>query len=238
MKLILFLLSLFISSYASATTYAVIVGVEEYDSPKVNNLTASVDDAERVYTFFLQHTAAENLILLRNKEATKANILKAMQRLFAKAKADDMILFYFSGHGSKGAFCPHDISTGALYHTDIRNAFKASHAKTKMCVADACYSGSITTKKPAPTSQKNNNQNVIIFMSSRDNQVSAEARNFTGIFTRFFLLGMMGEADANNDRAITLYELYVYVRKNVTKTHSQVPVMLGKFDKNMKLISY
>ena len=99
MKLILFLLSLLISSYASATTYAVIVGVEEYDSPKVNNLTASVDDAERVYTFFLQHTAAENLILLRNKEATKANILKAMQRLFAKAKADDMI---FQGTVVKG----------------------------------------------------------------------------------------------------------------------------------------
>lgn len=148
MKLILFLLSLLmlISSYASATTYAVIVGVEEYDSPKVNNLTASVDDAERVYTFFLQHTAAENLILLRNKEATKVNILKAMQRLFAKAKADDMIFFYFSGYGSKEAFCPHDISTGALYHTDIRNAFKASHAKTKMCVADACYSGALLLK--------------------------------------------------------------------------------------------
>ena len=161
MKRILFLLSLLISSYASATTYAVIVGVELYDSPKVNNLTAAVDDAERVYTFFLERTAPGNIILLRDKEATKANILKAMQILFTKAKADDMILFYFSGHGSKGAFCPHDISTGALYHTDIRNAFKASHAKTKMCVADACYSGSITTKKPAPTSQKNNNQKMI-----------------------------------------------------------------------------
>lgn len=238
MKHFLFLLSLLISSYASATTYAVIVGVELYDSPKVNDLTAAVDDAERVYTFFLERTAPENIILLRDKEATKANILKAMQILFTKAKADDMILFYFSGHGSKGAFCPHDISTGELYHADIKKAFKASPAKTKMCVADACYSGSITSKKPAPASQKKSNQNVIIFMSSRDNQLSAERKNSTGIFTKYFLLGMLGNADANNDKAITLYELYIYVRKNVTKNHSQVPIMLGKFDKNMVISRY
>ena len=107
-----------------------------------------------------------------------------------------------------------------------------------MCVADACYSGSITSKKPAPASQKKSNQNVIIFMSSRDNQLSAERKNSTGIFTKYFLLGMLGNADANNDKAITLYELYIYVRKNVTKNHSQVPVMLGKFDKNMVISRY
>ena len=75
-------------------------------------------------------------------------------------------------------------------------------------------------------------------MSSRDNQTSTESRNNWGIFTKYFLLGMLGEADTNKDRSITLYELYTYIRTHVTQNSKQVPVMLGKFDKNMPIINY
>lgn len=238
MKIIIFLLLL--SNICFAETYAVIVGVEKYDGT-VGNLSASVNDAERMYAFFKKNSKADNLILLLNEYATKQNILQAMQ-IYKKAGEDDTIVFYFSGHGGPHLFCPQNFSGGtfALWHTEVKNAFKQSRAKIKLCIADACNSGSIKlSQKPPKTSETQSN--LIVFMSSKENQLSSESALFrTGYFTSFLIKGLDGFADKNKDKLVSAYELYAYVKDNVHRISNgeQTPIMFGKFPKNLTLSQY
>lgn len=226
-----------------AKTYAVIVGVEKYDGT-VPNLTAAVDDAQRVYNFLVKKNDSANIILLKDFQATKQNIIRAME-VFKKAAPGDFIVFYFSGHGAPDLFCPTNVNAGqmALWHSDIKKAFRASVARSKLCIADACYSGSIKTStrpttRPASVAEKGN---IIVFMSSKKNETSIESKYYnTGLFTNFLLTGLSGQADENKNRKVTAYELYVYVRAKVkaASKNTQTPVMQGRFDKELVLSTY
>lgn len=242
--LIILLSLLFCMLHLNAAVFGVFVGVEKYDGT-VSDLTASVDDAERMYRFFLNYADENQLILIKDKEATKQKILYAMEILFKKAKADDLVVFYFSGHGSPGMFCPHNVKGGVmgLWHTEIKALFKRCKANTKLCIADACFAGSI--KGRASSSQQTSatstisSSNVIIFMSSRDNEVSIESPNqYTGIFTKYLLQGLQGDADSNKDAIVNAYELYSYVRSNVRQSTNgkQTPVMFGNYWKYTPII--
>lgn len=230
----------------NAAIYGVFVGVEKYDGT-VTNLTSSVDDAERMYRFFLNYAGETQLVLLTNQQATKQQILQAMEKLFAKAKAGDLVLFYFSGHGAPGMFCPHDVSGGAtgLWHTEVKSLFKRCKANTKLCIADACFAGSIkgrtTSSLHASASTASSGSNVIVFMSSRDNEISIENRNeYTGIFTKHLLRGLVGYADKDKNGIVNAYELYTYVRRNVRyeTNKRQTPVMFGSYKKYTPIITY
>lgn len=242
-QLLLLSILLFASIQLHAKIYAVVVGVEQYDGT-ITNLQASVDDAMQVYRY-IKSGKGNQVVLLTDQKATKQNILYAMQKVFSLAGENDMILFYFSGHGAPGMFCPTNIKYGrmGLLHTEIKNAFKASKAKNKLCIADACYAGSIRTTNSSSTVSTGayGDTNVVVFMSSRENELSIENRIVNaGIFTKYFIKGIAGAADTNNDRGVSLYELYVYVRKNVRiDTHKkQTPIMYGRFNKHTIISKY
>lgn len=245
-KSIIILSLLFCTFHLHAEVYGVFVGVEKYDGT-VSNLMASVDDAERMYRFFLNYAGEDQLVLIKDKEATKQKILHAMETLFKKAKADDLVVFYFSGHGAPGMFCPHNVHGGkmGLWHTEIKTLFKRCKAKTKLCIADACFAGSIkgraSSSQQASAASATSGSNVIIFMSSRDNEVSIENPNqYTGIFTKYLLQGLQGNADSNKDGTVNAYELYAYVRRNVRQSTNgkQTPVMFGSYQKYTPIITY
>ena len=46
--------------------------------------------------------------LLIDEDATHEGIMSATRQTFLQADDNDMILFYFSGHGLQGAFLPVD----------------------------------------------------------------------------------------------------------------------------------
>ena len=76
-----------------------------------------------------------------------------------------------------------------------------------------------------------------IFMSSRGNETSVEeARDGMqqSVFSFHLINGLKGEADFNQDRQISSYEIFLYVRDNVLRDteYEQHPVMYGKFDPN------
>jgi uncharacterized caspase-like protein len=57
----------------------------------------------------------------------------------------------------------------------------------------------------------------------------------SGVFSHFLVKGLKGEADANEDRVITIKELFVYVHQNV-RTYTgnvQTPTLTGNYDENM-----
>ncbi len=230
--LCIFLLSCFA---AHAKVYLVSVGIADYPGT-VNDLRLPADDANLVAWLYSQNTSVEYKLLL-NSQATLSNIVNAMQTVFAKAGANDIVVFFFSGHGYPGGFVSYD---GYLDYAKVRKAMSMSKSKRKMIFADACFAGKMTTKG-RDASSKEKKADVLLFLSSRSNETSIEKKTMkNGVFTTCLTNGLRGAADTNHDRTITAKELYDYVHEKVIKCTSgeQHPVMWGNFPTNMKVMEW
>ena len=249
---------------ANIRTWAVIVGVADYQNfPK---LTYTIDDAKKVYGFFRSPEGgavpSERIKLLLDKEATKENILNTTFEIFQTADSADIIIFYFAGHGVEGAFVPFDYDgseNSLLPHALVHQDFLDSKAKFKLCIADACHSGSYKTSLVDPNDEsavalsrstirdqikahyksfENIKGGLAIIASSAPEEVSLEATKLKqGVFSYFFILGLKGQADENENGIVTASELYAYIFKHVQSyTYKfQTPLIFGDFDPNMPI---
>jgi uncharacterized caspase-like protein len=246
---IAFLLAGILSSHSVlGMTYAVVCGVSKYTGSPLNYPD---DDAVLFYNWLVGKGGAgvkpENIALLVDEKATSKAILQAMSTQFAKAQADDAILFFFSGHGDRGVFLSYgsDRDGSYLQHAEVKAAFKASAAKTKLCFADACHSGTLTPNldqykgiKFAESAVKDFDTNIAVLMSSRSSELSIESSELKqGAFTYYLVKGLKGAADVIVDKKITISELFTYISKNVVSftTGKQHPILTGKFDRKMVL---
>lgn len=221
---------------ANAKTYLVAVGVSDYPGTD-KDLRLPANDAATVQYIYSKNSNAES-VLLTNSNATKSAILSKLRSTFAKASENDIIVFFFSGHGSKGAFCAYDAQ---IPYSEIRQAMASSKAKNKMIFADACFSGKMRQGRKNTAEQSFNSYNIMLFLSSRGNETSIERRDMkNGFFTSCLQKGLRGGADANKDRTITARELFNYVSTNVKTLSSdkQHPVMWGKFSDNMTVMKW
>ena len=217
--------------------FAVVVGVADYVGNE-NDLTYSDDDARLFYNHLKialpNEMANGSSVLLLNQNATRQNIINSLQDIFSQSNENDFIIFYFSGHGSPGNFCPSDIYNN-LEHDIVKNYFKKAKAKYRLCIADACFSGTIGTQQQN-TSVENATQNlkdarIAVIMSSKPNQTSAETRTLQqGVFSYYLINGLKGAADLNNDKYVTMGELFIYTKKETAQRSNgkQVPVVYGK----------
>ncbi len=85
------------------TLYALCVGINDYQH--VGKLGGCVPDATNVYNYLKETSANTNFefapVLLTDDKATKGNIVKHFKEHLGKAKAGDVAVFYFSGHGAE-----------------------------------------------------------------------------------------------------------------------------------------
>lgn len=233
--------------------WALVVGVGKYQS--MPSLKYTDDDAFRFYSHLKSPEGGalpDNQIeILVDEAATRENILRSMRRLFLQADENDVVMLYFSGHGLEGCFLPVDFDgyNNKLRHEEIRQIFKESKAKHKICIADAChsgtldYSGSLVAKGPAPVSLQHyyrafedTDGGIALLMSSKAEELSLEDHGLRqGVFTYYVLRGMKGAADTNNDYIVTIKELYSYVYTKVREYTAgvQTPVLTGNYDENM-----
>lgn len=237
-------------SVSKPKVYAVIVGISDYQS--IRDLKYCHKDANNMENFLMSSEGggvpSNQIVKLLNSQATKANVLKMCDKLFRQASENDLIIFYFSGHGSPNAFECYD---APVNHEYLRNIIYNSNAKLKLCVADACYAGTWDKSKeslknnPASTLYYNAlaqaGNGIALFMSARNNETSIDDPYLEeGLFTHFYIEGLKGVADLDYDRIITVQELYDYVKEKVSKRayqhfqgHSQNPQLKGTFDHNL-----
>lgn len=222
---------------AGAKVYVVAAGISDYPGRK-NDLMLAAADARTIVAMYKANDNADCRLLL-DRNATKSAILKAIRAQFSKAGPDDIVVFFFSGHGVKGAFCAYD---GMLDYSAVRKAMAASKSKNKMIFADACFSGKFRESKNASKhSAAAKKANVMLFLSSRSNEYSIERPGMSnGFFTTYLVNGLAGGADSNRDRTITARELFNFVSKGVSTATSdlQHPVMWGKFADTMPVMSW
>lgn len=182
LRIVLSVFLLILTFGASARTFLVSVGIADYSGfpMKINNLRLTTKDAQTIVDLYSKNTSVDYSLLL-NEKATKDRIVKAIKKVFNKASENDIVVFFFSGHGYPGGFCAYD---GNLGYDEVRKAMSQSKSKNKMMFVDACRSGGLRVDSDktqgAITAAKN--ANVMLFLSSRNNENSIERRDMQNGF--------------------------------------------------------
>ncbi len=234
-------------NYNPTTIYAVVVGAADYQWMPA--LQYADDDALQIGNFLKSAAGgalgAHQLTLLIDAEATFQQIISSTTDIFSRADDNDMILFYFSGHGVEGAFLPVDADGyhNQLSHVRLKSLMLASKAKYKLVIADACHAGGML-----PHQQAGDQEAIIkkfyssfegvagglaLLLSSKGTEISFEDGKLrSGVFSFFLIEGLRGAADADNNSIVSIAELATFVRQNVANHthHIQNPLILGKFD--------
>ena len=231
--LLVILLAIGIPHLTQGRIYLVSVGVADYPGTK-NDLRVSDNDAKSIANVF---AATQNALVYKliNEGATQSAIINTIHSTFSQAQEGDAVILYFSGHGVPGALVCYD---GRLSYQRIFQMLNASRATKKIIITDACYAGKMRTSKQQ--SNNYNNQNVMLFLSSRTDELSKETQFKNSLFTIFLERGLRGGADKNRDRRITAREIYEFVHEGVAEASGggQHPVMWGKFDNDMTIINW
>ncbi|MBR6182384.1 MAG: caspase family protein [Prevotella sp.] len=215
--------------------YVVCVGISDY-SGRLRNLRVSANDALTIQKIYVANGHAD-VRCLTDKDATVENVKRAMNQTFSKAKSDDVVIFFFSGHGNSHGYCCYDQT---LFYYEVTMALMNCKAKNKVVMADACLAGNMRTSGVEEDANGKKVKNVMFFLSSRSGESSLESRYANSMFTIYLERGLRGGADTNLDKKLTAKEMYDFVHNGVIEMSrgEQHPVMWGNFNKNMVLIKW
>ena len=230
--------------------WAVLVGVSNYEHMPALKYTD--DDAYRIFAHLKSPEGGaldnDQIKILIDEDATLGKIKSTISDVFSKAGPNDLVMLYFSGHGLNGSFLPIDFDgyNNKLLHEDINALLEQSPAKYKICIADACHSGSMYASRGTVSETLDKYYRTLaqakagtaLILSSKSTETSLESSGLRqGVFSHFLIRGMRGEADLSTDGIVTIDELYNYIYQNVRSYTGmrQSPVMLGEFDDNMAI---
>jgi len=144
---------------SSAKYYALVIAVEEYDDPNLNDLEQPVRDATKFSSLIHNeyNFERENIKFLRNP--TKADIIGTLHEMRYQITPEDNLLIYYAGHGywdeemSTGYWLPKDANqynpVNWLPNTDLTNYLNVLKSKHTLLIADACFSGGIFKTRAA-----------------------------------------------------------------------------------------
>ncbi|MGM9706089.1 MAG: caspase domain-containing protein [Prevotella sp.] len=232
--------SLLFGSISAQKTYLVCVGLN-VNRDNIDPLPCSRGDMKGIANFYHQYNKSDVFMLL-DANATKKHILKILKQQFAKATPNDEIIFAYSGHGFDGGLSTYN-NDEVLFCSEVQSIMLQAKARRKMMFVMSCHSGSFTKKNDNiqdPRRKYNKSSKVLLFLSSRADELSWEAMSMDNSFFFHFLLeGLKGSADDNGDKKVTARELFNYVspRVNMASSGIQHPVMWGKFPDDMVIVN-
>lgn len=202
---------------AESECWAVIVGIADYQY--IDDLSYSDDNAQDLFNQLTPIWGEDHIKLLVDSEAAKANIHDAIYNwLDPREDADDVVLFFFSGHGGEylGDYylAPYDALTDP-YANDIRDEELASWLDTMdsnkiVVILETCYAGGFISDLSA--------SGRVILASSDANESSWESRALGhGVFSYYILKGFddFELVDADGDYEISAEEIFYYVEPKV-----------------------
>jgi len=220
-----------------ADKWAVVVGVSEF-ADKAINLKYAAKDAADFRTFLVEkcHFAPDHVRLLTNEQATKENVLDLLGDSFLPRVAlpDDLVVIYFSSHGSASDLdlrgvnylVAHDTAVDRLYSTGIdlqtlSNIVKTRiHCNRALIILDACHSGGASDTSDSKGLVRTSNVDAAaiaqgtgraVICSSSKTQSSWESKNYAnGVFTKTLIDGFKAQGEKT-----TLSDAFKYLKTNV-----------------------
>jgi len=221
-------------------SWAVIIGIDKYDN--LSNLDYAVADAEAVKDMLVSKFdyKEENVKLLLNEEANRANIVNVISDVSLQAGENDRILVFYAGHGETmplpdggemGYLVPIDgnqdnLLASAIPMDDLKRFSNVSKAKHMLFLVDACYGGlaAVGSRGLEPAKTPNYIEKItniksrqIITAGGKDEKVFEKSEWGHSAYTKNLLSALEGGfADSNEDGYITADELGDYLSEKVS----------------------
>ena len=230
---------------AKGNIYALIIGISDYQQDSITDLQYADDDA-LYFAHYLQSKAGgsvppENIKILLDSTATIANIYDAKRKIENKVEKNDLVYFFFSGHGDVesdyyqlGFLLAYDTPSGNYLNNAVRiedinimaNTMSIEREAKVIMITDACRSGRLSegdNKLAFSTSDKEKNlmkKSEIRIASCQPDENSQEGTQWgggRGAFSYHLINGLMGGADGAGtgvqDGKVEVNELSTYLMK-------------------------
>jgi uncharacterized caspase-like protein len=209
---------------------AILIGNNEYRSP-IPALETPIADITSMAEILRERFGFEALLL---KNAGKAQIIEALNKVAAEARPEDSVLLFYAGHGylieetKMGFWIPVDASVktaaGWISNTDISKQLSAIRARQLILVADSCFSGSLTKEQkvtysgaPKPDDVLRQ-RSVLVLSSGGDEPVSDEGKEGHSVFAWNLMRTLQTSVGLTPG-----YEVYRKVHGDVMKDYPQEP---------------
>lgn len=209
---------------------AVLVGNNDYKMP-IPELETPVADVGKTAEILRSRFGFETRVL---KNASKAQIIEALNRVAAEAAPEDNVLLFYAGHGylmedtQMGFWIPVDgsVKTAAnwISNTDISKLLAAIRARQLILVSDSCFSGSLTREQKITRVDKQKpedilrRRSVLVLTSGGEEPVSDEGKEGHSIFA-WTLIKTLDTLSGTTPG----YEVWRTVRGGVSKEYEQEP---------------
>ncbi|MBL6446279.1 caspase family protein [Fulvivirga sp. 29W222] len=236
----------------NSTLYVVAVGINKYKNEALN-LNYAAEDAEGFVKVVGEHSKKlfdrVEIIPLYNEEATRESILNKMEALSKVVKPQDVLFFYYAGHGSmvdnNFYFIPSDnirlysedkLKKNAIYAGELQEKLAKTAALKQLVIIDACQSGGSVellaqrgAAEEKALAQLSRSTGIHVLASAGSEQFAVEFKELGhGLFTYVLLEALSGKADGlPQDGKVTIYELKSYL-------DNQVPEYSRKFKGKMQ----
>jgi hypothetical protein len=218
-----------VAAQPTARRIALLIGNFSYPAP-IPPLETPPHDVDRIAAALGQKLGFEARVL---KNATKADLVRAVAALAREAKPADSVFVYYAGHGylmddtNMGYWIPIDgsVKTAAQWisNTDISKLLGAIPARQLMLVSDSCFSGTLAREQavaanPPGRQDVLRRRSVLVLSSGGEEPVSDEGKDGHSIFAWHFLrsLDRLGGTTVGGD-------VYRVVRKGVSADFPQEP---------------
>jgi len=229
---------------AEERTFVLVVGIDDYQDPKIGDLAFAERDAQGLANFFAEHprspTTRERVQLIRGAEATRVGVLRAVRdHLIRKAVGPrDTAILYFAGHGftdPQGTYLATkdtrlaDLQFTAIRWAELQHLWSQIGAGRRVFLVDACHSGGLAgLRGPGGIGKRVLAEKVpasgasVLIAATGPNQLSVEdPKRKQGVFTGSVLAGLEGAADADRDGVVSLGELSAYLQVQVPQRAKQ-----------------
>ncbi len=248
-----------IAQNSKSNTFAIVIGVSQYEDASIPALQFAERDAQ-AFAEYLQSKAGgfvppSNISLLIGKRATLAAVDIAMNRIMEIAGADDVVYFYFAGHGdiennpAKPGYLltyntpPVNYRNNAVRLDDLNNFANTLSAIKKakvVLITDACHSGKLAGNNIRGNFLVGNQlrisiANEIRITSCAPDQLSNESEAWgggRGVFSYYLVNGLIGFADKEKDGYVRLGEIKQYIDSSIAAD----PVLIANNKKQTPVI--
>lgn len=201
--------------------YGLFTGIADYPGEDLD-LDLTDDDANRVREALMTGAgmSSQNAISLLNSDATLANFRDGIEQIAEKANRDDIVVIFYSGHGSRIARAggPNnqdpdgldetiELYDGSLIDDELGNLLDGIHAGTVLVVLDSCFSGGFAKEIVSAPGRMG-------LFSSEEDVTSQVAYKFrAGGYLSVFFSEAIAEryADEDGDGALNAVELSQYL---------------------------
>jgi hypothetical protein len=213
---------------------ALLIGVGKYQSSELENLAAVERDVAAMRDVLVQPEiggfAMADVTLLLNPEPQQMR--EVLEQLFADRQSEDLLLFYFSGHGVVDDFGNFHLTTAltdqaslkskAIAAKYVHDLMENSRSRRQVVILDCCFSGAFAKDMKAKGKtvdlqpQLGGEGRAVLTSSSATEYSFEQKEGALSVYTEYMVEGLRtGIADADADGWVSVDEWHGFARAKV-----------------------